>query len=86
MKTIPTIEEFVRKNIPQEYRDFDKIVFTGKQLKEQAIEFAELHVQAALKTAADTAEKDFIILRACEINDSLDTNTILNSYPLTNIE
>lgn len=31
---IKTAEETILKNIPNEYRDLDKTMFTGKQMKE----------------------------------------------------
>ena len=33
----------------KDYSSFDRVSFTGKQLKELAVEFAKLHVQEALE-------------------------------------
>lgn len=52
MKNIPTAEELAIKTLLKgstEYSSFDRVCFTGKQLKELADEFAKLHVQEALK-------------------------------------
>ncbi len=90
---IPTAEEFLK-----EY----ELGNTGKidieDTKEAIIEFAKLHVEAALKAASENAYVEYIDLDTNEIFDYTDVitddnvgayvnkNSILNSYPLTNIK
>jgi len=68
---IPTAEELLEKlaNAP-----------TGS-IEDLMIEFAKLHVQAALKAASDT---EVLYLR--NGNAYTDEKAIINSYPLTNIK
>lgn len=80
MNTIPTAEEFL-KNCQLEGN------WTAKRM---LIEFAKLHVQAALKAALNKAtiaykEEEFQIedqIQLFEINK----NSILEAYPLTKIK
>jgi hypothetical protein len=72
---IPTAEEFIEKNIPS----------TCIVLPEWLIEFAKLHVEAALKEASKKIyfrDSDGFILNTSEESK----NIILNSYPLENIK
>ena len=58
MKNIPTAEKLAIKILLKgstEYSSFDRVTFTGKQLKELAIEFAKLHVEAAIKMCIEEA-------------------------------
>ena len=73
MKQLPTAEEFLS--------DIKNIIYSQEEMM---IEFAKLHVDAALKKAAQKAYyRDFsgYIRRSDENRDS-----ILNAYPLTNIK
>ena len=71
MSKIPTAEEF-----------FDSVVgYTHTEMCERAIEFAKLHVEAALKEASEKAEKLMSHSWEKEYQQS-----IINSYPLTNIK
>ena len=54
-----------------------------KEIGEAMIEFAKLHVEAALKAAS---EKSCIQIDEHELSCSVDKKSILNSYPLTNIK
>jgi hypothetical protein len=75
MNKIPTAEEFWFKN-------------TGQNINQEEysamIEFAKLHVEAALKEASKkvtvTRDKEFYTL------SNVNKNSILKSYPLTNIK
>ena len=71
---IPTAEEFALENMQG----------TDLQEIERAlIEFAKLHVEAALEAADKTAECNF---PEGAWDDIEDKSFILNSYPLTNIK
>ena len=73
MEKIPTAEEF--------WIAFqDSSSFT---VPEAMIEFAKLHVEAALKGASAT---DLVSGRSYEHRTEYDKDSILNSYPLTNIK
>ncbi len=82
---IPTAEEFRIKawnyaleNTPNEKSN----IWIDKAM----IEFAKLHVEAALKEAADKAELKYRI-NDISCNDKiLNKNSILNAYLLTNIK
>lgn len=74
MSKIPTAEEF-----------FDSVVgYTHTEMCERAIEFAKLHVEAALKEAEKETVKH-ISKTILELN-MYNKNSILNVYPLTNIK
>lgn len=73
MKELPTAEEFLYEN------DMRKLTTTAM------IEFAKLHVEAALKAASEDAEgvdEDGYYVP----NSSIDKQSILQAYPLTNIK
>ncbi len=55
--------------------------------KTAMIEFAKLHVEAALKAASEKAEIKYIEPDGCATGDyyDIDKDSILNSYPLENI-
>lgn len=63
---------------------YDKEYFTVSKhdALEAMIEFAKLHVEAALKEAGQKASMDEPIIRVFYINK----DSILNAYPLTNIK
>ena len=81
MSKIPTAEEF-----------FDSVVgYTHTEMYERAIEFAKLHVEAALIEADCNAEVTPIDPE--EISEGsfrpiygVDSSSILKDYPLTNIK
>jgi hypothetical protein len=50
------------------------------------IEFAKLHVAAALNEAANEADVIVIDVDMTDVIWGVDVNTILNAYPLTNIK
>ena len=51
------------------------------------IEFAKLHVEAALKAASENVELDYW-KGDCQLcgSNTIDKESILNAYPLTNIK
>ena len=72
MKKIPTAEEFMN-------------LYHGSTNKHALIEFAKLHVEAALKAASE--EADYITDGQEHITDVwIDKDSILKSYPLDNIK
>jgi CRISPR/Cas system-associated exonuclease Cas4 (RecB family) len=84
MEKIPTAEEFfdssnLRVSYDTEYQ------YCKRAIMEKAIEFAKLHVEAALKEAAKTkVEGHYSSQMFPRTNE--DEQSILNSYPLENIK
>lgn len=90
---IPTAEEFAKYQLTvQHVPHFDRTIFKGSQMKEMMIEFAKLHVKAALENAAKYA--DLHSKYKPQIGEQPDINcnkyiyqnSILNSYPLNQIK
>ena len=83
---IPTAEEQI-----EEFKNgFDGLAFQNEAeisiTKFLMVEFAKLHVEMALKEASEKAELKYRI-NDISCNDKiLNKNSILNSYPLTNIK
>ena len=73
MSKIPTAEEFLDANTSG--------IIDEIKCKELMIEFAKLHVEAALEEASEEAEKLMSHSWEKEYQQS-----IINSYPLTNIK
>lgn len=87
MKKLPTADEFYDKS------DHDSII-------DIMIDFAKLHVEAALKEASEKAETihdGSVVAELCNmsgnpklkditLNDLIWKPSILNAYPLTNIK
>ena len=73
---IPTAEEI--------YLKYTQCVMNHGDIKTAMIEFAKLHVQAALKDASEksTVIRDEEFYTISHVNK----NSILNAYPLTNIK
>lgn len=69
MSKIPTAEHFLHKE------GFD-MLFDGDRITGKMIEFAKLHVEAALKQASEEVNLPY----------KERTKFILNAYPLTNIK
>lgn len=81
MKQIPTAEEFLdlqHKTVPS----------TKFDIRQVMIEFAKLHIEAALKASYDNAEIENCGNPYDSEDDSkcVNKNSILNSYPLENIK
>jgi hypothetical protein len=89
MAQIPTAEEFANTHHPMKTYPVDWNIM---------IEFAKLHVEAALKAASEKSYVEYIDLETKEVFDYTDVitddgvgvdinkNSILNSYPLENIK
>lgn len=78
MNQVPTTEEFLQNHlqISHFYDDkTDRMVCFSDDVQQAMIEFAKMHVQAALKAAAENSVKM-----------SATQATIENSYPLENIK
>jgi hypothetical protein len=75
MNKIPTAEAFAKPH-RKSVLGYDVLTV------DEAIEFAKLHVEAALKAAAENADLIDIDRFAFKI----DKDTILNAYPLKNIK
>ena len=73
MSKIPTAEEFLREN---------RNAFT----KDDLIEFAKLHVEAALNSAVCEGEIDFEEYGGGIEGGSINYESIIKSYPLKNIK
>ncbi len=76
---IPTAEEFCK----QKHNEIDPRTSWIDFNKEVMIEFAKLHVEAALKSASENV--DLLTMNKRFSDDDLESS-ILNSYPLTNIK
>lgn len=80
MKQIPTAEELLKNNhlLIEDNRTCEAHTHL---VVEQMIEFAKLHVQAALESAAEKLPYDDRLNQ-----DMLVKQSILNAYPLDNIK
>lgn len=80
MKNIPTAAEYVQLN-------FDSIdEFDFESNRRNLIEFARIHVEAALKEASEKAELEYSHTEYGDDIMKVDKESILNAYPLTNIK
>ncbi len=97
MEKIPTAEEVIDKMVKFASVN-DTINCTVYSLSQVMVEFAKMHVEAALKEASEKAKaslgKDWIrteeTIHPGQLVDTIiikvDKDSILNSYPLTNIK
>jgi len=86
---IPTAEEFLQNHnqISHYYDDkTSKMVCFDDDVKTAMIEFAKLHVEAALQAASKVDAIVDIGNDDMETWFTMDTGRILNSYPLENIK
>lgn len=88
MKQLPTAEELITKVANEHsYETWGEMMYDTHEhsqieyTREAMIEFAKLHVEAALKAASET---EVLYLR--NGNAYTDEKAIINSYPLTNIK
>ena len=90
MSKIPTAEEFIASKLQQYARGIGNSGKDRETLeKERLIEFAKLHVEAALKEASENAiigKKGAFGTYWNNTNMVLDKDSILKAYPLTNIK
>jgi hypothetical protein len=81
---IQTAEEFlIRQGCQRMDCDGENCNFFEDVQPKDLIEFAKLHVEAALKAASAT---DIVSGRSYKHRTEDDKDSILNSYPLTNIK
>ena len=88
---VPTAEEFLQDSftISHFYNDkYDRMSCFSDDVQQAMIEFAKLHVEAALKEASKKAkvriiQGDFGVF---DTRPSVKKNSILNAYPLENIK
>ena len=77
---IPTAEEFlIKENLPTD-------ILSGDDINYAMIEFAKIHVKAALKKAAHKSQCYNKSKFPGDENWVVDIESILNAYPLTNIK
>ena len=83
MKDLPTAEEFIEQYLRGDrvHDDINKVVDEEEAI-EAMIEFAKLHVAQALKEASEDVELETY----GNFGNSVNKNSILNSYPLENIK
>jgi len=77
MKKIPTAKEFIENYIEENNHD------SNIDVEDALIEFAKLHVGAALEEAS---KKAHIQIDEHDLSCSVDKSSILNAYPPSNIE
>ena len=85
MSKIPTVEEFFKKYSDNTFlsEGYYEYLVEKDSFKEALIEFAKLHVQAALKEASKKAQ---VYADEGGYSEFVDEDSILNAYPLTNIK
>lgn len=94
-KTLPTAEEIRLKYIPNGCANLKllrggdgKLQFKHEKqvIDEMLIEFAKLHVEAALKAASEVELIDSVDFQSGDVSYYQNDTGILNAYPLTNIK
>ena len=83
MKDLPTAEEFIEQYLRGDrvHDDINKVVDEEEAI-EAMIEFAKLHVEKALKNASEDVELETY----GNFGNSVNKDSILNSYSLENIK
>jgi hypothetical protein len=87
MEKIPTAEELIETSYFHLHLDTDSICLGS--IRDAMIEFAKLHVEAALKEASENGQAfvngngEWI---SSNVTAFINKDSILNSYPLENIE
>lgn len=85
-KIIPTAEEMIDKWHVKAIETMGTSEHNPNLLGEIMIEFAKLHVEAALKHASEKAELSNKPKFSGDYNLVVDEESILNSYPLNKIK
>ena len=86
MENIPTAEELLNDRVYITQDDIEDVHDSISTVAEAMIEFAKLHVEAALKHASEKAELSNKPKFSGDYNLVVDEESILNSYPLENIK
>ena len=84
MEKIPTAEEILNDRVYITQDGIEDVHDSISTVAEAMIEFAKLHVEAALKVASESAR-----LKELEVHlsdGSVDKDSILNAYPLEKIK
>lgn len=84
MSKTPTAEDFLDKKFPL-FEDLDNGDI-WMNIEEVMVEFARMHLEAALKAASEQADVTNKPKFPGDINWTVDMDSILNSYPLENIK
>jgi hypothetical protein len=83
---IPTASELFDKYAYLSYLNYDDGCSVSKDAFEKALlEFAKLHVEAALKAASENVVVDYTHVEPDNIEVYAINSSILNAYPLKNI-
>jgi hypothetical protein len=82
MEKIPTADEFLNKEYYHIVLDSKDTWVNVGDIQRAMVEFAKLHVEAALKEASEDVELETY----GNFGNSVNKDSILNSYPLTNIK
>jgi len=83
MEKIPTAEEIMQKHLDP--HDCLRLSKCYEMTLESMIEFAKMHVKAALKAASEDGQAKYDPIFEVYVSD-VDKDSILNSYPLKNIK
>ena len=86
MNKTPTAEEFLKDKT--QFGTYGNM-YKREDVSKKMIEFARLHVEAALKEASEKAETDYELGNPYDANsryEIVDKDSILNAYPLENIK
>ena len=86
MENIPTAEELLNDRVYITQDDIEDVHDSISTVAEAMIEFAKLHVEAALKHASEKAELSNKPKFSGDYNLVVDEDSILNSYPLNKIK
>ena len=84
MKEIPTAKEYIRTNLT-DFWDGGDAQYTEEDVAKGMIEFAKLHVEQALKEASENGQAKYDNVFEVYVSE-VDKDSILNSYPLSNIK
>jgi hypothetical protein len=82
MKEIPTAEELFKTEYSIMDNEYPEM---AAHVRRKVIEFAKLHVEAALNKASEQVEHKWCERTDTELFD-IDKNSILNAYSLDNIK
>ena len=85
MSNIPTAEEFLKQRCANQTNHSEGCNLYSSVSADDLIEFAKLHVEAALKAASENVKyREQITMQG--VQRTFNVNSILNAYPLENIK
>lgn len=88
MSMLPTAEDFLQDHLQISHffnEKYEKMTCFSDDVQQAMIEFAKLHVEAALKEASENVEIEDYDEHG-QYSPSINKYSILNSYPLSNIK